>query len=236
MVYNLLQNYLTEKQIDFLNNFLEKESLKINPKFFKKGYRGAVLLVERNKNFFILKIKRKDNIKTLNKEYKILKLLEKYNIAPKVFKFDEKYQILLMEFVKGISFKDFKIVLKDKKLKIYKIKFLNYIKKTLEKLYILDNLKIFHSELGGGKHIYFYKGNVKFIDFESAKFTNKPKNIFQFLGANLLSDKIILEILNLKKENILFFLKEYKETFPFLNQEKFLLLLRKYFGESIENI
>ncbi len=204
-----LSLYLTSTQIDFTLKFIKENNFYIHPAFFKKGYRGIVLLLKKEKNFFILKIKRKDTIKSLEKEYEILKFLENYNLAPKVYYFDPKNQFILIDYIKGITFFDYKTFFK--KNLINKNKFISYLKNIIKACYTLDKLNIFHGELIKGKHIYLYKSKVKFIDFESSKFTKIAKNLTQFMGGNILNDKELLNILNLKKNDIISFLNKYKK-------------------------
>ena len=208
---NHLSLYLTSSQIEFILDFIKSNNYYIHPAFFKKGYRGVVLLLKDKKNnSFILKIKRKDTVKSLQKEYEILKFLENYNLAPKVYYFDLNNQFILMDYIKGITFFDYKNLFKKNLIK--KDKFLKYLKNIIKACYILDKLNIFHGELIKGKHIYLYKDKVKFIDFESAKFTKTSKNLTQFIGGNILNDKQLMDILNLKKDDILLFLKKYKKA------------------------
>jgi len=208
---NLLSLYLTSSQIEFILEFIKTHGYYIHPSFFKKGYRGVVLLLKDKKNnLFILKVKRKDTIKSLKKEYDILKFLENYDLAPKVYYFDLNNQFILMDYIKGVTFFDYKNIFK--KNLIEKDKFLTYLKNIIKACHTLDKLKIFHGELIKGKHIYLYKGKIKFIDFESAKFTKSPKNLPQFIGGNILNDKQLIDLLNLKKEDIFLFLREYKKS------------------------
>ena len=208
---DFLSLYLTSFQINFILGFIRKNNYYIHPSFFKKGYRGVVLLLKDKKNnLFILKIKRKDTIKSLKKEYDILKFLENYHLAPKVYYFDLDNQFILMDYIKGVTFFDYKNLFK--KNLIQKDKFLAYLKNIIKACHTLDKLNLFHGELIKGKHIYLYKGKVKFIDFESAKFTKIPKNLTQFIGGNILNDKELIEHLKLKKDKIFLFLKEYKKV------------------------
>ena len=130
-------------------------------------------------------------------------------MSPKVYYFDLGNQFILMDYIKGITFFDYKNLFKKGLVK--KDKFLAYLKNIIKACYTLDSLNLFHGELIKGKHIYLHKGKIRFIDFESAKFTKVSKNLSQFIGGNILNDEQLIKLLNLKKDDILLFLREYKK-------------------------
>ena len=114
-----------------------------------------------------------------NKEAKFLKLLNKNGIGPKFLKLDKKNNRLVMEYIYGDRIIDF--MQKNNKNNILQI-----IEQILHQLLLLDKLGINKQELTNPyKHIIIkriQKENIPImIDFERCQYTDRPKNITQFI-------------------------------------------------------
>jgi predicted Ser/Thr protein kinase len=159
--------------------------------FIAKGKRGEVYRIS---NALVAKIQRDDTdaIGSIKNEYNILKKLEKHDFFPKAKLYNEELKFIIMDYVKGETIGSSL----DKKLFI----------KTLSLARALDIEKINQQELNNPyKHIYFYKGKAKMIDFERARFANKAKNVTQF--TQYLSKKF-----NISYKKIMPLMAEYKKN------------------------
>jgi len=111
----------------------------------------------------------------IDKEWEILNFLNgKY--APKPFFRGKKY--LVMELIEGKPLKELKG--KD---------FYLLIKDALKGAFYLDQRGVFHKQLGRYYHIFKTSDEVKFLDFERAVFTDKPRNFLQIIGYYLQRDE-----------------------------------------------
>lgn len=169
-----------------------------NLKFLDKGKRSLVYTgLYKNKKVAVkIKNPKSKAENKIAKEAYYLKILNKYDIGPKIIKSNN--DCLVYEFVEGERFIDF-IKNKDKE----KIKIIS--KKILRKCRTLDKLKINKLEfMRPIKHI-FVKGNkIGIIDFERCYKTEYPKNVTQFCQF-LISRKII-------KKQVINKLKKYKKN------------------------
>ncbi len=172
--------------------------------FVSKGYRGVVFRGNWNGIPVAVKVPRSDSKKknVVERECEILKYLDEKlkekNPAPKPHFCGEKF--IVMEWIEGLPFKEaFKKFGKE------------VVLKALESVYLLDEAKVEHSEIKGEKHLIF-DGRIRVIDFESAKFKDKPRNLLQFVGYHLLRNVELLNILRLDKEKLLELLELYKEN------------------------
>ncbi|XRO76073.1 protein kinase domain-containing protein [Methanocaldococcus sp. 28A] len=197
---NILNKYVINK--------LENKGVKIID-VLGKGHRGVVLKGIYNNKEVAIKIPRTDSPKnTILNEARFLKLLQKYNIAPKVYEFDNDY--LIMEFIDGEELKSAVNKLdNDRLLKVVE----DILKITLK----LDMLGIEHKEIQGGRHFLVTDKKTYIIDFDKAKEKRTTKN---FTGAVALLfgegkiAKIIREKLNIGIDEITFirkFAKTYKK-------------------------
>ncbi len=166
---------------------LPEKYKKYNPQIFAKGKRGIIYTFKNNNKTFAIKIKNPESqaILRINNEANFLKILNKYNIGPKLLESGEDY--LIYEFIKGKTLKEF---MKAKKLSK---KIINGI---ISQCKILDNLKINKEELHNPvKNIIISKNKPILIDFERCRFTSRPKNLNQF--------KQFLRKFNVKRKNII---------------------------------
>jgi len=150
--------------------------MKILKKLFE-GKRGEIYLVQKDEKIFVMKKKKADSPDFIKKEYEILKKLSnKY--SPKVF--EKGKDFLLMEYLKGYSFKEALIIDEKKSILL-----------ACELCYYLDKQKIYHSQLGRYYHLIVSTDfkSIKVLDFERAKINSKQKNLLQFIGYYL-KDKV----------------------------------------------
>jgi putative serine/threonine protein kinase len=176
--------------------------------FVAKGYRAAVFKGKLNGSIVAIKVKRSDVLKEklIEKECKILKHIESFSIetgeqnpAPKVYYCSNEY--LVMEFIRGLPF--------SKALRNYDPR--TVVKEALKSCYFLDRAKVKHSEIKGEKHLLFDGQRIRIIDFESSKFSEKPRNLLQFVGYHLIRKKKLLQEIGINQERIRELIELYKE-------------------------
>jgi len=166
------------RKLEYEKNFIAKENLfmeqlyvyqlKLTNSNIIKGHRG---IVEIKGN---IAIKRSlTEYYNSDEEAKFLKILNKHNIGPKYI--SHKKNELQMEYIEGDRILDY--LEKSTKKQIIAL-----IEKILEQLYIMDELKINKLELTNPyKHIIVRNHIPIQIDFERCIYTNKPKNVTQFI-------------------------------------------------------
>ncbi|OMH40810.1 hypothetical protein BLW93_03200 [Desulfurobacterium indicum] len=179
--------------------------------FIAKGYRGTVFsgFIKPYDQFTIpvkvaIKFARSDAGKKhfLLKEARILEYLEPKSIAPVVYYYDE--EVIIMEYIEGVPFSFGSFHSKNE--------LLNILKEIMEKCYILDKSGVNHSELKGEKHIIVSDRGIRFIDFESARFTGNPRNLLQFLGFHILRKPERLNFLGISSNDLRLGIELYKEN------------------------
>ncbi len=170
--------------------------------FVAKGFRSTVFRGRMDGREVAVKILRSDSNKgdALLKECKFLKALK--GIAPTPYVCRKRF--IVMEFIEGKRFDEVMGTLDRKGAKELTLK-------ALRVCYRMDSLNVSHSELNGEKHILVSDGEVRVIDFESARFSEKPRNLLQFAGFHLLRRKELLERLKVKREELIEALRKYKE-------------------------
>ncbi len=138
-------------------------------KFLARGKRSEVFLISKNR---VIKKKRKDSdaLGTIEREFEVLKKLNKVDIGPKVFKWDNG---IVMEYVKGERIKDY--LAKSSRGEILKV-----ISNVIKQCRKLDTMGLNKEEMVNPyKHIIVGK-KVVMIDFERCKQSKKPGNLTQF--------------------------------------------------------
>jgi len=169
-----------------------------------KGKRGNVYV------FFniAVKVERKDigAINRIKNEAKWLKVLNKYNIGPKLYFSGSNF--IVYKFVKGERILDyFKHVSREDKIKV--------VKEVLRQCRILDKLKVDKLEMHHPvKHVIIGK-KVVMIDFERCKNSLRPKNVTQFVQ--------FLDRLGFKVDKKI--LQEYKKDYSENDYRKILSLI-----------
>jgi len=139
-----------------------------------EGNRGEVYKI-RLENGKIAALKWSKNY-NIDKEWEILNYLNG-KIAPKPYFRGKRF--FVFEYIEGKPLKNF----------INTPKYYEILKDALIKAYELDNLKIFHKQLGRYYHIIYTKDGIRFLDFERAVITDKPRNFLQILGYYLNKDE-----------------------------------------------
>jgi putative serine/threonine protein kinase len=138
-----------------------------------EGNRGEVYKIRlENGKFAALKFSKNYDIQ---KEWDILKYLNGRHAPKPLFK-SKKY--LVMELIEGETLKD----------AVNTKKYYLILKEALKAAYRLDELGVFHKQLGRYYHIFWNENGIKFIDFERAVFSEKPRNFLQILGYYLMRD------------------------------------------------
>ncbi len=134
--------------------------------FVERGRHADVFLI----GPIAIKIFRKGFEGNAEKEWRFLKLLEPYKIAPKpYFKIG---RVIVMERIRGKSFAE----MSDEEIKKHFPAFLRI-------LLLLDRLGIKKEECHRpGKHFIITGKGPKLIDFERAHLSKKPGNVTQFLS------------------------------------------------------
>ncbi|ENN96367.1 tyrosine protein kinase [Methanocaldococcus villosus KIN24-T80] len=162
-----------------------------------KGHRGVVFKGIYNNKTVAVKIPRTDGKNTILNEVNILKLLEPYNISPKVYDYSKDY--LIMEYIEGEELKSVVEKLDKKNL-------IEVIEEVLKIALRLDSLNIEHKEIKGGRH-FLVGEKVYIIDFDKAKKKKTTKNftsaIALLFGENKVG-KVVRNKLNLNEDDIKF--------------------------------
>jgi putative serine/threonine protein kinase len=188
--------------------------------FVAKGYRGTVFKGILKGKTVAVKVKRSDVSKErpIEKECEILKHLENFlgerNPAPRVYHCTEEY--LIMEFIEGLPFSE---ALKNHNPR-------TVVMEALKSCYLLDRAKVKHSEIKGEKHLLFDGKRVRVIDFESAKLSEKPRNLLQFVGYHLVRRGELLKELGTSQDRIKELIELYKKN-PEEGFRAFMLELQK---------
>ena len=157
-----------------------------------EGNRGEIFLIDYFGKPAVLKRFKNRDFQKAKKEANILSFLEPFAIAPKLYELYE--DCIIMEYLEGISFKE--ALQKDKK---------NAIAQALHICYVLDNVGIYHKELGRYYHFILTKNGMRLLDFERAQLGKRGKNVLQFIG-------FYLRDLDLQKE-IALYKRDQKEGF-----------------------
>ena len=170
-------------------------------KFLARGKRSYVYSGMFKDKKCAFKIKRQDSDAqgTIEREFQVLKQLNKQGIGPRVYGF--KDGMLIMELIEGERILDFLGAAPRDRI-------LHVLEEILSQLRKLDALGLEKGELVNPyKHIIITKKGVKLIDFERCVHRLQPKNITQFVtfltGARtsqlLLAKRIFIRPQNAKK-------------------------------------
>lgn len=172
---------------------LKKKGVK-NIRKFSRGHRSIVYIGKYKGKEVAIKV---GSEKVISNEVKWLKILKKYRIGPKLFFSDKEF--FVYEFVDGIRFVDY--IKKASKKDVKKA-----VKNILRKMRLMDKLKIEKKEMHHPiKHILIRNKEVKMIDFERCRKTDKPKNVTQFC-------QFLMNVGFIERKNGIKILKEYKKN------------------------
>ncbi|MBU2477013.1 hypothetical protein KKG83_06090 [Candidatus Micrarchaeota archaeon] len=159
-----------------LSEFLKKTGLKLDKKI-AKGHSSEVFLVKKGKKSFALKIEKVKSTRKDMAEREVENLLKANSISvgPKLYDFDLKKRIILMEYIKGKTFSSWLFGLKKNKENKKKLK------KFTEELFLqaekMDKAGLDHGQLAGrGVNILVKKNLPVIIDFEKASQKRKTHN------------------------------------------------------------
>jgi len=149
-----------------------------------EGNRGEIFL----NNGKVVKRYKKNKPNYAKKEAAFLNYLQSFNLAPKLFEVGKDY--IVMEYLGSFSLKE--------AIKVDRMKALLL---GLEASYRLDRLGVYHQELGRYHHFLYSLDLswVRVIDFERAKWSSSPRNLFQFVGFYLREVELAKEIKMYKK-------------------------------------
>lgn len=184
-----------------------------------KGY-SSLVVVANNVKYGIgaLKVLRIDSRRdSLLKEASILKAIRDINISPRLMLFRDFY--VFYELQSPVKCKPYTYILtmliSNRNVPELKKLLMN----TTNLLYSLDEKKIDHTELNRiNGHVLYCNGTIKIIDWESAKFAEKPANLTSFVSFLLFRFKYsreLRELLHISEDNIIEALREYKESYSF---------------------
>lgn len=197
LVYKISKNALQLK--------LKKKGI-TNLEYFTHGHRGILFKGKYKKKKIVVKAKlaSSEAVGRIANEARWIKKLNKKGIGPKLIFSDNDF--LACCFIDGELFPKF--IEKSTKTKIIKT-----IKDVLKQCYELDKMMIDKEEMHRPfKHI-IVKTKPVLIDFERTHYTNKPKNVTQFIQY-LISGKITPLIrkkgIKINRKNAMTLAKQYK--------------------------
>ncbi len=191
-----------------------------------KGYVGIVVLGKIGRKKVAVKIRRSDSPrKNLKKEAKLLKIINKQKIGPKLVAFSNNF--LVMEYLDGEKIGDWVVDLK-KKGSSSQLKLI--IKKVLEDCYSLDRMGLDHGELSNlTKHVIVGR-KITIIDFESSSMDRKVSNVTSATQALCIGSgisKIIGRVYKIpKKQKMITVLRRYKQEGTRESFENLLAILK----------
>ena len=182
-----------------------------------KGWHSEIFLTDKGT---VIKKFKKNLIKNFEKEVYFLEKLKDFGFVPKIISYDKDNLEIEMEYINCKKLKDF-IREKDKE----EIK--EVLLKILDICYFLDKMKIQKEEmLRPYDHIFICENRIVFIDWERAKEKENPSNLTQFIQF-ILTDKGLKEKgIELKKEEFINLLKEYKRSYSKDIFEKIKLIIK----------
>ena len=194
-----------------------------------KGTNSIVFKVKYMGEDAILKILRMDSPRrNFNTEAEVLRKIDETCIGPKLYKYLE--WAIILEYIRGEPLKDFlPRILNDEDRVIHILK--DLFRKAIE----LDLRKIDHGELvRWGKHIVYDRVNksVRFIDFESASMSRRPRNFTSVIQYLLYRFSEKDRILKLLKPNDL---EEYRSLLREYKLKPDITILNKILPNKVNN-
>jgi|GEM_PF-941106 len=184
---------------------LERHGVKLSG-FIARGYRGIVFEGTFKGKAVAVKVRRSraKAEKTL-KECRILQYLERFsqstgeaNPAPAVYLCTGEF--IVMELVSG---RPLRATMEEQPLPASL--------SAIRACYFLDRAGVKHSEIKGEKHLLFDGERVRIIDYDTATFSEKPRNVLQFIGYHLIGKPHLLRQIGVSKAELLSATKVYKE-------------------------
>jgi len=163
----------TEDERKRLESFCSRRKLKVKG-LLAKGHSSRIFLVQKGRKKLVAKVERTDSSRKhmLEREAFNLKLANSKHIGPRLLTYDFFYRILLMEYIKGETFKEWIFSKKRKKREVSL-----FVRELLKQGEKLDKLGLDHGQLAGrGVNILVRKGKPVIIDFEKASTRRKCHN------------------------------------------------------------
>ena len=191
-----------ETEMKRLREFLKEHKLTL-VKLIAKGHSSFVFLVRKGDKKLVAKLEREDSTREgmIEKEVANLKKANSLNVGPKLYGFDKKRKIILMEYIEGKTFNEW---LFEKRKRAELIRFLAEL---FRQAIALDNAGLDHGQLTGrGVNILVRDGLPVIIDFEKASQKRKPHNFSKLLAYLLINKKSricarVWEILQAEEKN-----------------------------------
>jgi putative serine/threonine protein kinase len=150
---------------------------------FNEGKRGIVYISTINKKQYLIKQRKPESTSpgTIKNEYEYNKKLNEIGVGPNIYYYDEERDFLIRDFVDGIKIEDW--VKEQENKDSFKTDLKKLLMDILNQARKMDLKKINKQELTNPhKDILITNQNIPIIiDFERCRFTNKPKNVTQFL-------------------------------------------------------
>lgn len=183
-----------------LDSFLEIHDFKIVKKI-SKGYASEVFLVKnRRGKLFALKLERDKSPRRgmVEKESRNLLLANTVGVGPRLELFDLKNRVVVMEFIDGVTFRNWLFEKKPSKKILAK-----FVEALLVQAKKLDEANLDHGQLAGsGKNILVRKNKPVIIDFEKGAIGRRVHNANQvesllFRNPNSVVTKKVKSILGL---------------------------------------
>ena|SRR3989344_4720181 len=146
--------------------------IKHNPSLFAQGKRGLIYTFKKGRKLIALKVKnpKSEAINRIENEINFLKILNKYNIGPKILDYGKDY--FCYEFIDGITLKEYLKKIKNPK---------RVLERIMRQCEVMDKLKINKEEMHIPlKNIIVKNSKPILLDFERCHFTTRPKNVNQF--------------------------------------------------------
>lgn len=143
--------------------------------FIARGMNAGVWLVSKNGKKFAAKIahRKSRRVRMSEKETLHLQMANACGVGPRLVESDVNENILIMEYVNGVTLAEWLNKNNSKKL----------LKKVLVNVFAqakkLDEGKLDHGQLGGKLHNILVDGKNRLyiIDFEKASYVRKPRNV-----------------------------------------------------------
>ena len=205
----MIGHLIDEETLERFYKHLKERGIKnITP--FSKGNTSLVFTGELKDKKILIKLQRKDSPrKTIEREAKILEILQGTNITPELL-FTGKFEglgYLVRKFAEGVP-----ILYADVKK--------HHLLKIFEKTLALDGLNIDHGQIQGGKHIIIGRSDVWIIDFEKASLRRKPKNLTAAISMIFLSENAISKRVRERFKIDESFLRDMRKALAIYKKEK----------------
>jgi putative serine/threonine protein kinase len=187
-----------------------------------KGHVGVVLNALYNGKIVALKARRTDADRfTMTHEAAMLETANGVNVGPKIIEFTKDF--IIMEKLEGPYFGEWARSFTGKKGR-----FLKVVREILWKVYKLDEVGLDHGELNQiRRHIIIHENKPRLVDFESASTDRRVQNVtstIQSIFLNYSFSQVMNKWIKLPdKEEIIKYLREYKEN---ISEENFIKILR----------